>query len=66
MLRNGYLEKNNRPFYDYDEEEQLTAKNNMLPLSRGGGFNNIEGFDVREHLKSYFNNEGSVPWQFDK
>jgi len=65
MLRNGYLEKNNRPFYDY-EEEQLTAKNNMIPLSRGGGFNNIEGFDVRERFKSYFNNEGSVPWQFGK
>jgi len=65
MLRNGYLEKNNRPFYDY-EEEQLKAKNNMIPLSRGGGFNNIEGFDVRERFKSYFNNEGSVPWQFGK
>ncbi|KAF0710602.1 protein ANTAGONIST OF LIKE HETEROCHROMATIN PROTEIN 1-like, partial [Aphis craccivora] len=63
MLRTGYMEKNNHTFYDY-EDEQSTPTNNMLPLSRGGGFINIEGFDVRERFKSYFNNEGSVPWQF--
>ncbi|KAL4120165.1 hypothetical protein QTP88_012895 [Uroleucon formosanum] len=65
MLRSGYMEKNNHSFYDF-EDEQSTPTNNMLPLSRGGGFINIEGFDVRERFKSYFNNEGSIPWQFCK
>lgn len=65
ISRNSYMEKNNRPFYDY-EEEQPTPTTNLLPLSRGGGLSNIEGFDVRERFKSYFNNEGSIPLQFCK
>ncbi|KAL4148137.1 hypothetical protein QTP88_002430 [Uroleucon formosanum] len=63
MLREGYLEKNHRTFYDYDKD-QSTPVDNMLSLSRGGGFSNIEGFEVRELFKTYFNREGSIPWQF--
>ncbi|KAE9521892.1 hypothetical protein AGLY_017699, partial [Aphis glycines] len=37
------------------EDEQSTPTKNMLPLSRGDGFINIKGFDVRERFKSYFN-----------
>lgn len=55
--------KNKRPFYDYDKE-QSTLVDNMLSLSRGGGYANIEGFEVRELFKTYFNSEGSVPWGF--
>lgn len=64
MLRNGYMEQNNHSFYDY--EEQSTPTNNLSLLSKGGGFINIEDFNVRERFKSYFNNEGCVPWQFRK
>lgn len=63
MLRDGFLEKHKRPFYDYDKD-QSTPTDNMLSLSRGGGYANIEGFEVRELFKTYFNREGSVPWGF--
>jgi len=63
MLRDGYLEKHKRPFYDHDKD-QPTPTDNMLSLSRGGGYANIEGFEVRELFKTYFNREGSVPWGF--
>lgn len=62
MLREGYLEKNKRPFFDYDTE-QPPPTDNLMPLSRCGGFSNIEGFEVRNLFKEFFNNEGSIPWQ---
>lgn len=62
MLREGYLEKNKRPLFDYDTE-QPPPTDNLMPLSRCGGFSNIEGFEVRNFFKEFFNNEGSIPWQ---
>jgi len=60
MLREGYLEKNQRPFFDYDTE-QSPPIDNLMPLSRRGGFSNIEGFEVRNLFKEFFNNERAVP-----
>lgn len=62
MLRDGYMENNKRPFYELDSE-QTEPTNNMLSMTRGGGFYNIEGFEVRDRFKHFFNNEGSVSWQ---
>lgn len=61
MLRDGYLEKNNKPFYEYDCE-QTAPTNNMLEISAGGGFSNMEGFKVRDQFKHFFNNEGALNW----
>lgn len=62
MLRDAYLEKNNKIFYQYDHEKCM---NNIhfTPLINEGGFANAEGFTVRDSFKEYFNNEGAVPWQ---
>lgn len=65
MLRDGYLEKNNKPFYEYDCENKLLYVvycNNMLEISAGGGFSNMEGFKVRDQFKHFFNNEGALNW----
>jgi len=62
MLREGYMEKNKRPFFDHNTE-QPPPIDNMIPLTRRGGFSNIEGFEVREVFKTFFNNEGALPWQ---
>ncbi|CAI6372415.1 unnamed protein product [Macrosiphum euphorbiae] len=62
MLRDAYMENNKRPFYELDSE-QTEPTNNMLSMTRGGGFYNIEGFEVRDRFKHFFNNEGSVSWQ---
>lgn len=44
MLRDGYLETNKRPFFEFDTAEQ-TPNNNMIPISRRDGFSSIEGFE---------------------
>lgn len=62
MLREGYMEKNKRPFFDHNTE-QPPPIDNMIPLTRRGGYSNIEGFEVREVFKTFFNNEGALPWQ---
>jgi len=62
MLRDGYLENNKRPYYEYDHDHDLPP-NSMLPIRSGGGFLHANGFEVRERLKHFFNNEGSVSWQ---
>ncbi|XP_022165416.1 uncharacterized protein LOC111030301, partial [Myzus persicae] len=64
MLREGYLEKNKNPYYEY-EPEQTPPTDNIISFSRSGGFSNAEGFGVRETFKSFFNNEGAVSWQND-
>lgn len=64
MLREGYLEKNKNPYYEY-EPEQMPPTDNIISFSRSGGFSNAEGFGVRETFKSFFNNEGAVLWQND-
>lgn len=36
----------------------------MIPLTRRGGFLNIDGFQIRDTLKDYFISEaGKVSWQ---
>jgi len=52
MLRDRYLEKNKRPFFDYDTEQPPPVEN-FMPLSRRGGFSNIEGFEVRNLFKEF-------------
>ncbi|CAI6373994.1 unnamed protein product [Macrosiphum euphorbiae] len=54
--------KNKRPFFDLNSEEPPPI-NNMMPLSRRGGFSNMEGFEVREVFKTFFNDEGALSWQ---
>lgn len=38
-------------------------RRNMVPLIRGGGFANAEGFAVRDKFKDFFMTEGRIPWQ---
>lgn len=64
MFREGYLEKNKNPHYEY-EPEKTPPTNNIISFSRFGGFSNAEGFGVRETFKSFFNNEGAVSWLND-
>lgn len=42
--------------------EQTAPTNNMLEISAGGGFSNMEGFKVRDQFKHIFNNEGALNW----
>jgi len=41
MLREGYLEKNKNPFYEY-EPEKAPPTDNIISFSRPGGFSNSE------------------------
>jgi len=41
-LREGYLEKNKQPFFEFDNAE-LTTINNMISMSCQGGFSSFEG-----------------------
>lgn len=43
----------------YCDKEQSTPTNNLIPLSREGGFNNIQGSEVRERFLWYYFNESS-------
>lgn len=62
MLRDGYLEDNRQPHYEYDCEQTLPT-DNMLELNRVGGFFNMQGFEVRDRFKHFFNHEGALNWQ---
>lgn len=62
MLRDAYLEENGRAFIEFNSREPVPT-NNIIPIARGGGFANAEGFDVREAFKEFFCNEGAVSWQ---
>lgn len=44
MSRDGYLEKNRWPCFEYDSEQTLPT-NNMLELNREGFFN-MQEFEV--------------------
>lgn len=61
FLREGYLEKNGRPHYEYDPNERQS--NIFHNLTRAGGFQNAEGFQIRNELMNFFNHEGAVDWQ---
>lgn len=61
LLRNAYLEENNRPYYTRDENDNPTC--NMINLARTRGQAN-DGIYIREQLKLYFNSEyGQIAWQ---
>lgn len=53
------LEENGRAFIEFDSREPVLT-NNIIPITRGGGFANAEGLDVREAFKEFFCNEGAV------
>jgi len=61
MLRDGFMEKNKKPFFDFENEKSLPS-NNLMPIARRGGFICTEGFEVRDNFKSFFNNEGVLRW----
>jgi len=61
MLRDAYLEKNGKIFYQPDSEEPPSA--NMTSLASESGFLSTEGIAVRDIFKDYFVNEGAVSWQ---
>lgn len=62
MLREGYLETKKQSFFELRTAEE-TPINNMISISRRGCFSSIEGFEVRDLYKEFFNNEGAVCWQ---
>lgn len=63
MLRDGFLEKENVSFFQFNSSEQLPTQN-MISLHATGGFANAEGFDIRDKFMDYFNsNAGSTQWQ---
>lgn len=62
MLREGYLEKNGKVFYNYNSEESRPI-NNMISIVREGGFSNADGFHVRDAFKQFFMNERAVSFQ---
>lgn len=59
MLREGYLETKKQSFFELRTAEE-TPINNKISISRRGGFSSIEGFEVRDLYKEFFNNEGAV------
>jgi len=61
MLRDAYLGKNGKIFYQPDSEEPPNA--NMTSLASESGFLSTEGIAVRDIFKDYFVNKGAVSWQ---
>lgn len=61
LLRDGFLEKNNKSYYEYDSNIQMP--NNVTPLTGGGGFADATGLEIREMFANYFNEEGAREWQ---
>lgn len=59
MLRDAFLEKGNKIYYEYDEGQSIE----MGTLCSRGGFASADGFDVREKFKQFFIQEGAVSWQ---
>ena len=53
LLRDAYLEKNGIPYYSYKKQNTKPTEN-MLPLTRRGGYLNIDGFQIRDTLKDNF------------
>lgn len=66
LLRDGYLEESGQAFFAEYDSSEMVLKNNIIPITRDGGFLNAEGFSVRDSFKDFFNNEGSVSWQENK
>ncbi|XP_022906222.1 uncharacterized protein [Onthophagus taurus] len=64
LLRDAFLEKGNRPFYEYDPNVQIP--NNVTPLAGAGGFASANGLEVREMFTQFFNEDGALHWQNDR
>jgi hypothetical protein len=63
LLRDAYLEDDKRNYYSYDPSTPKPTEN-FIPLSRHGGYTNLQGFAVRDDFKKYFNSRhGSLDWQ---
>lgn len=63
LLREAYLEKNGHPHYEYHSNEQTSKTNTLQNFCRTGGFQNKDGFQIREGFMTFFNEEGAVNWQ---
>lgn len=61
LLREGYLEKKGVPYYEYDSNEENS--NVFRNFTRAGGYQNVEGFHVRDEFMRFFLQEGIVEWQ---
>lgn len=64
LLRDAFLEKNNQPYYNYDENMKLPE--NITPLRNVGGFANADGFAIRDEFANFFVQEGALNWQDDR
>jgi len=59
LIRDGYEETNTQIVH----QELTNMQTTMQPLARFGGYGNVEGFEVRDAFKCFFNGEGKVNWQ---
>ncbi|KAJ8940659.1 hypothetical protein NQ314_010634 [Rhamnusium bicolor] len=60
MLRNGYLETHDTPYFNCDPDAHF-SKVNMIPFTETGEFASTEGFEIRDVFRTYFNSpQGSV------
>lgn len=64
LLRDAFLEKNSKIFYEYDPNVNLP--HNIIPLAGVGGFANADGLEIRNMFTDFFNEEGAVNWQNDR
>lgn len=64
LLRDAYLEKNSKPYYEYDSKVQMPES--VTSLTGAGGFGNADGLEIRELFTDYFNDEGATNWQNDR
>lgn len=63
LLREAYLEKDQRPHYEYDSSEKTSNTNTFQNFSRTGGFQSFDGFQIRDEFLHFFNQEGALDWQ---
>lgn len=61
FIRSGYLERNNIPFFHFDNA--AISPTGLAEIRRTGGFANQEGFHIREAFTNFFSEEGAVDWQ---
>ncbi|XP_008189418.1 uncharacterized protein LOC103311551 [Acyrthosiphon pisum] len=59
LIRDGYEATNTQ----IGHQELTNMQTTMQPLARFGGYGNVEGFEVRDAFKCFFNGEGKVNWQ---
>lgn len=62
LLRDGYLERHNLPYHNYNATDRPEV--NMINIAGSGGFANSAGFEIRDNLKDFFcSANGAVSWQ---